>query len=128
MIRKRILVIDDQKEILSLLNDFLSQSGYQVMLCQGAKNILQKIKLFKPDLILLDLLLPDGDGFEICKILSNEPDLRAIPIIVISGFGGSVDVNKAYKLGVVGYFVKPFVLSDLGKEINKVFEGKTPPA
>ena len=127
MIKKRILVVDDQKEILSLLNDFLTKTGFQVMLCKEAKNTLQKIKSFKPDLILLDLLLPDGDGFEICKTVNNDPGVSGIPIIVISGFGGLVDVNKAYKLGVVGYFVKPFVLTDLSREINKVLANKETP-
>ena len=81
---------------------------------------MHSIKSFKPDLILLDLLMPDLGGFEICEILNNDPETHGIPIIIISGFGDSVDIKKAYKLGAVGYFVKPFALSDLCKEINKV--------
>jgi len=120
MIKKRILVVDDQEEILLLLNDYLSNSGFEVTLCKETKNALSLIKSFKPDLILLDLLMPDLNGFEICEILNNDTETCGIPIIIISGFGDLVDVKKAYKLGVVGYFVKPFTLTDLSKKINKV--------
>ncbi len=124
MAKKRILVADDQEEILSLLNDSLSGCGFEVMLCKEAKNVLQSIRSFKPNLILLDLLMPDLGGFEICEILNNDPQTHGIPIIIISGFGDLVDIKKAYKLGAVGYFVKPFALSDLCKEIDKVLANK----
>ena len=124
MVKKRILVADDQEEILALLNDSLSNSGFEIMLCRESKNVLHSIKSFKPDLILLDLLMPDLGGFEICEILNNDPQTHGIPIIIISGFGDLVDIKKAYKLGAVGYFVKPFALSDLRKEIDKVLANK----
>ena len=124
MAKKRILVADDQEEILSLLNDSLTNCGFEITLCKESKNVLHSIKSFKPDLILLDLLMPDLGGFEICEILNNDPQTHGIPIIIISGFGDLVDIKKAYKLGAVGYFVKPFDLSDLCKEINKVIANK----
>jgi len=124
MAKKRVLAADDQEEVLSLLNDYLTKADFEVMLCRESKYVLPKIKSFKPDLILLDLLMPDLGGFEICKILNNDPETRGIPIIIITGFGDLDDVKKAYKLGVVGYFVKPFVLNDLSKEINKAITNK----
>jgi len=124
MSKKRILVADDQEEILSLLKDSLTTSGFDVTLCKESKNILQAIKTFHPDLILLDLLMPELGGFEICEILNNDPLTRGIPIIIVSGFGDLVDVKKAYNLGVVGYFVKPFSLNDLTREINKAIANK----
>ncbi|MDD5119705.1 MAG: response regulator [Candidatus Omnitrophica bacterium] len=124
MPKKRILVVDDQDEILSLLNDSLSNSGFEVVLCRESKDALHLIKSLKPDIILLDLLMPELGGFEICEILNNDPETRGIPIIIISGFGDLVDVKKAYNLGAVGYFVKPFALSDLNKEIHKAITNK----
>jgi DNA-binding response OmpR family regulator len=127
MLKKRILVADDQDEILSLLKDSLSGYDFEVMACKEPKNILSLIKSFKPDLILLDLLMPDLGGFEICEILNNDPETSGIPIIIISGFGDLTDVKKAFKLGAVGYFVKPFALSDLSKEISKAIKNKEKP-
>ncbi|MDD5108404.1 MAG: response regulator [Candidatus Omnitrophica bacterium] len=124
MSKKRIFVVDDQEEILSLLNDSLSECGFEVLTCKEPKKVLSSIKSFKPDLILLDLLMPDLGGFEICEILNNEPETHGIPIIIISGFGDLVDIKKAYKLGAVGYFVKPFSLANLCREISKVIANK----
>ena len=127
MPRKKILVADDQDEILSLLKESLSDYDFEVMVCKEPKNILSLIKSFKPDLILLDLLMPDLGGFEICEILNNDPEANGIPIIIISGFGDLTDVKKAFKLGAVGYFVKPFALNDLTKEISKAINNKEKP-
>ncbi len=124
MSKKRILVVDDQEEVLSLLNDSLTGNGFEVKVCKEPKKVLSSTQSFKPDLILLDLLMPDLGGFEICEILNNDQSTHGIPIIIISGFGDLGDVKKAYKLGVVGYFVKPFALSDLSKEISKVIANK----
>lgn len=124
MAKKRIFVVDDQEQVLSLLNDSLTENGFEAMLCKEPKKVLSSIKSFKPDLILLDLLMPDLGGFEICEILNSDPQTHGIPIIIISGFGDMGDVKKAYKLGVVGYFVKPFALSDLNKEISRVIANK----
>lgn len=124
MSKKRVLVVDDQEEVLSLLNESLTNYGFEAMACKEPKKVLSSIKSFKPDLILLDLLMPDLGGFEICEILNSDPLTHGIPIIIISGFGDLVDIKKAYKLGAVGYFVKPFALSDLCKEISKVITNK----
>lgn len=124
MSKKRVFVVDDQEEVLSLLNDSLTENGFEVAICKESKKVLSSIKSFKPDLILLDLLMPDLGGFDICEILNSDPDSHGIPIIIISGLGDLGDVKKAYKLGVVGYFVKPFALSDLNKEISRVIANK----
>lgn len=122
--KKRIFVVDDQEEVLSLLKDYLSGVGFEVMVCKEPKNVLSSINSFKPELILLDLLMPDLGGFEICEILNNDPQTQGIPIIIISGLGDSVDIKKASKLGVVGYLVKPFSLATLSKEILKALANK----
>jgi DNA-binding response OmpR family regulator len=122
--KKRIFVVDDQEDILSLLNDSLTNSGFEVKACKEPKNVLGLIKSFIPNLILLDLSMPDLDGFEICEILNDDPQTHGIPIIIVSGFGDLVDIKKAYKLGAVGYLVKPFSLDALSKEITKALANK----
>lgn len=122
--KKRIFVVDDQEDVLSLLKDYLTGLSFEVMVCKESKNVLSPINLFKPDLILLDLRMPDLGGFEICEILNNDPQAQNIPIIMISGIGDLVDIKKARKLGVVGYLVKPFSLDSLSKEISQALTNK----
>ena len=124
MPKKKIFIVDDQEDILLLLKDFLASHDFEVMVLKEPKNILNSIILFKPDLILLDLLMPDLGGFEICEILNKNLQTREIPIIIISGLGNLADVKKAYRLGAVGYFVKPFSLSDLFTKITKTINNK----
>ena len=124
MPKKRIFIADDQEDVLALLKDFLTNHDLEVMVLKEPKNILAAIIAFKPDLILLDLLMPDLGGFEICEILNKNLSTREIPIIIISGFGNLVDIKKAYALGAVGYFVKPFSLADLFSKIIKTINNK----
>ena len=124
MAKKRIFIADDQSEVLSLLKDFLTTNNFDVMTCREPKNVLRLIRSFKPQLILLDLLMPDLGGFEVCEILNNEPETRGIPIIVISGLSDSLDIKKAYKLGVVDYLVKPFSLDSMLKKISQAITNK----
>ena len=124
MIKKKIFIADDQEDILSLLKDFLTNHNFEVMVLKEPKNILALIINFKPDLILLDLLMPDLDGYEICEILNKNSATCEIPIIIITGFGNLGDIKKAYSLGAVGYCVKPFALDDLLNKITKTINNK----
>ncbi len=124
MAKKKIFIADDQEDILSLLKEFLTNHDFEVMILKEPKNILSAVISFKPDLILLDLLMPDLGGFEICEILNKNLETREIPIIIITGFGNLADVKKAYSLGAVGYFVKPFSLEDLFAKITKTITNK----
>ena len=124
MPKKKIFIADDQTDILSLLKDFLTAHDFEVMILKEPKNILSSIISFKPDLILLDLLMPDLGGFEVCEILNKNLHTREIPIIIISGLGDLADIKKAYSLGAVGYFVKPFSLNDLFTKIMKTITNK----
>ena len=110
--------------MLSLLKNSLSGYGFEVSVCKEPKDAVRTIKSFAANLILLDLLMPNLGGFEICEILNNDPQTRSIPIIIISRFGDLIDIKKSYKLGAVGYFVKPFALGDLSKEITKAIINK----
>ena len=124
MSKKKVLIADDQEDVLLVLKDFLVGHDFEIMIIKEPKNILASIISFKPDLILLDLLMPDLGGFEICEILNKDLQTREIPIIIISGFGDATDIKKAYSLGAVGYLVKPFALGTLFTEITKIITNK----
>jgi len=127
MPKKKVFVADDREEVLSMLKDLLTSKGYEVMVSKDPKNLIKSIKDFKPHLILLDLLMPDLDGFEICRILNNDPEAQTIPIIIMSGLSDLVDIKRAYALGVVGYLVKPFDLNIVAAEIEKAIANKEGP-
>lgn len=124
MPKKRIFVADDRAEVLSMLQDALTAKGFEVKTSKDPKEMVKIIKIFQPHLILLDLLMPDLDGFEICQILNNDPETQGIPIIIMSGLGDPVDIKKAYKLGVVDYFTKPFALDAIVAKIEKAIANK----
>jgi len=127
MPKKRVFVADDREEVLFMLKDLLTSKGYEVMASKDPKNLIKSIKDFKPHLILLDLLMPDLDGFEVCRILNNDPEAQTIPIIIMSGLSDLVDIKRAYALGVVGYLIKPFDLNTVAVEIEKAIANKEGP-
>jgi len=125
--KKKIFVADDQEEVLSMLKDFLASKSYEVAGSKDPKQLVELVKNFNPDLILLDLLMPDLDGFEICRILNNDPEAQAIPIIIMSGLSDLVDIKRAYQLGGVGYLIKPFNMKVVLAEIEKAISNKENP-
>jgi len=101
----KVLIVDDEFGILRLLSEIVESIGHQAFLCSSASTVLRFIKKEKPDLILLDVQLPDGDGIELLKkIKKSNPEL---PVIIVTGYG-SVDIaEKARKFGADEYFLKP---------------------
>lgn len=127
MPKKRIFVADDKEDVLSMLQDALTAKGFEVKISKDPKEMIKLIKIFQPQLILLDLLMPDLDGFDICQILNDDPETRGIPIIIMSGLGDPVDIKRAYKLGVVDYFTKPFGIDAIVAKIEKAIANKEKP-
>jgi DNA-binding response OmpR family regulator len=122
--KKRIFIADDDEVILTSLKKLLVLSGFEVETTQKAKDIISKIKVFKPDVILLDLVMPNLGGMEVCEMLNQDKQTCGIPIIVVSGLSKLIDQKKAYRLGVIGYFTKPYDFPKLLKEINKAIAYK----
>ncbi|MFQ5681100.1 MAG: PleD family two-component system response regulator [Candidatus Omnitrophota bacterium] len=118
--KKRVFIAEDDESGLLSLKKLLSLSGFEVEGTPHPKEVLSKIKSFKPDVILLDLLMPDLGGLEICQMLNDDKETVGIPIIVVSALAGYADIKQAYKLGVVGYVTKPYDYPNLIQEINKV--------
>ena len=116
--KKRIFIADDDEVVLESLKKLLELSDFAVGATLNSKEVITKIKSFKPDLILLDLLMPNPGGFEICQMLNSDKETSDIPIIVISALGGQADIKKAYRLGVIGYITKPYDFQFLLGEIR----------
>lgn len=104
---QRILVVDDDKTNLALLNSILSPD-YSIIVARDGHEALARVTESLPDLILLDVLMPGMNGFDVIKCLKNDPATRRIPVIFITGLDSEADEEKGLKLGAVDYIAKPF--------------------
>ncbi|MDP3882665.1 MAG: response regulator [Candidatus Staskawiczbacteria bacterium] len=103
---KKILIVEDDAFLRDLINKKLSSAGFEVSEAIDGEKGLEKTKEEKPDLILLDLLLPTIDGFEVLAKLKESQDTSAIPVIVLSNLGQKEDVDKGLSLGATDYLIK----------------------
>ncbi len=102
-----ILVVDDIPNNVSVLFSFLSKSGFKVLIAQDGKRALQTAEQAHPDLILLDVMMPGLDGFEVCKILKSQEHTKDIPVIFMTALVDTVDKLKGFQLGATDYLTKP---------------------
>ncbi|OQW91213.1 MAG: hybrid sensor histidine kinase/response regulator, partial [Beggiatoa sp. IS2] len=103
-----LLIVDDILENVSLLFDFLTEKNFTVLVAQNGKGAIQKAEYAQPDLILLDVMMPDIDGFEVCHILKSRESTKAIPIIFMTALTEMVDKVRGFNLGAADYITKPF--------------------
>jgi diguanylate cyclase (GGDEF)-like protein len=120
MANAKILVVDDDRLNLTLMTDILKGEGYTVYPFDNGGSILEMAYLIKPEVILLDIILPDIDGFEICKMLKNDIQTQDIPIVMITGRTHSSDVKKALELGAFDYIKKPIDEVELAARVKSV--------
>jgi diguanylate cyclase (GGDEF)-like protein len=103
-----ITIVDDNPTNLKVLFNFLNESGFKVLVAKDGLSAIDKIKQASPDLILLDVMMPGIDGFEVCKRLKAEEGVKEIPVIFMTALSESVDKLKGLELGAVDYITKPF--------------------
>lgn len=103
-----ILIVDDNPANLGVLSDALDQAGYEVWVAKSGKVALERVKFAQPDLILLDVMMPEMDGFETCSQLQTNPETQPIPIIFMTALSDTENKLKGFSLGAVDYITKPF--------------------
>ena len=117
---KKILVADDRPEVVELVRVTLEGEDYQIVDASDGQEILKRVRLEKPDLILLDVVMPKMDGFEVCRRLKKDPDIKEIPIILLTAQAQEEDKEKGRKVGARDYITKPFSPSALLIKIKEV--------
>lgn len=105
----RILIVDDVEANRFVLRDIVLEMGYQPILTENGIQALKMIEHIKPQLIILDVAMPEMDGYEVCQYLKENPETRDIPIVFISAFDNPEDVVKGFSLGGEDYITKPFI-------------------
>jgi len=116
----KILVIDDEPEITDIVETFLTESGYTVEVENTAKNALEKARKFNPEVILLDIMMPDVDGYNVCQEIKNDPALAHIPVIFLTGKDRNDDMGRSFKAGGDMFIKKPFSCERLLEIVNIV--------
>jgi len=120
-LNNKIVVIDDEEDIRELLYYNLTKEGYKVILASDGNEGLKIIRDQKPDLIILDLMLPGLDGLDLCRIIKNDKDLFNIPIIMLTAKGEEEDIINGLELGADDYITKPFSVYVLIARVKTVF-------
>ena len=105
---KRILVVEDQEDNRQILRDLLTNAGYEMLVAEDGVQAVEQTEKHRPDLILMDIQLPVLDGYEATRRLKANPELKAIPIIVVTSYALSGDEEKARAAGCDAYVAKPF--------------------
>jgi len=108
MVAMKMLVVEDELEIAELLRFHLQREGFDVRVTQSGRTALTQVETNPPDLILLDLMLPDLDGLEVCRRLKRRNESRQIPILIVSAKGEEADIVAGIELGADDYITKPF--------------------
>ncbi len=105
---KKILIVEDEEDIVELLTYNLSKNGFQVSSVSQGEEAVRSVRQNKPDLILLDLMLPGLDGMDVCRLLKRESSTRHIPIVMVTAKGDEADIVSGLELGADDYVTKPF--------------------
>jgi two-component system alkaline phosphatase synthesis response regulator PhoP len=120
MSKGKILVVDDEIYIVHILDFSLGMEGYEVVTALDGEQALHKVKSDRPDLVVLDIMMPKLDGYETCKILKNDPETKNIPVILLSAKGRNVDQKMGFQVGADDYITKPFSPRKLVERINMI--------
>lgn len=116
----KILVIDDESEITQIIEAFLQNAGYEVATENSSVVGIELAKQFKPDLVLLDIMMPNMDGYEICDELKKSSETRTVPVIFLTGKDSRDDKGKSFQVGGDMFVKKPFSCERLLEIINIV--------
>jgi two-component system, OmpR family, alkaline phosphatase synthesis response regulator PhoP len=108
MAGEKILVVDDHPDIIALLEESFKLRGYTVISASNGHEALAKVYQEQPDLVLLDIMMPMFNGYEICRTLKSNEETKHIPIIFITANGKQADIERGFELKADGYVVKPF--------------------
>ena len=121
---KKILVCDDEPYILMALTDAVEMEGYECVTAVNGREAVEKAKQEIPDLILLDIMMPYKDGYEVCAELKEDPQTRDIPVIMLTAKSQQVDIQRGKEVGADDYITKPFRPSTLRKKFNEVLDAR----
>jgi len=120
--QKKVLIVDDEQDLVDVFSVRIEVNGFDVVTASDGQEALEKIKNEKPDLILLDLMLPKVNGYEVCRMTKFDDNTRDIKVIVLSALNEPKDREKALEAGADAVFIKPFDLDLLVTKIRDLLK------
>jgi DNA-binding response OmpR family regulator len=117
---KRVLIVDDEPNIVTSLEFLLEDAGLQVQSAGNGQQALERVAAFHPDLVLLDVMMPLLNGYEVCQRLKSDPATRGIRVLMLSAKGCAAEVAKGLELGADAYMTKPFATRDLLAKVGEL--------
>lgn len=121
----KILIVEDEPNIILPLRFTLEQKGYEVLAAGSGEEALTQITALKPDLVLLDIMLPGMDGYEVCQRIRENPESQGTKIIFLSAMGREMDVAKGISMAADAYIIKPFSIFDVIAKIGELLAPET---
>jgi PleD family two-component response regulator len=116
--RGKILIVDDTVSVINMIKTALSNESYQILIATSGENAIKSAKIAQPDLILLDILMPEMDGYEACRRLKSDEETKDIPVLFMSALTEVFDKVKAFNLGAVDYVTKPLNVEELQARVH----------
>ena len=119
---KEILIVDDEPNVVVPIQFLMEQQGYRAMIAERGEGALNLIYHYKPDLVILDIMLPGMDGYEVCEIVRLNPNYRDVKIIFLTAKGREVEIAKGLALGADAYITKPYLNAALVAKVKELLE------
>jgi DNA-binding response OmpR family regulator len=116
----RVLIVEDEPSIVLSLEFLLQRHGYETAVATDGEEALALVRRLRPDVVLLDVMMPKRNGYEVCRAIKADPELAAIPVVMVSARGQEVEVMKGLEIGASAYITKPFGNAELLEAIRAV--------
>ena len=124
---KKIIIVEDQPDVADLLEEMLSMDGYQLSKIHSSTGALGVIRAEKPDVVLLDIMMPDVSGLEVLRFMQREPGLQQIPVVIVSAKTLPADIRTGLDAGATAYLTKPVDVNKLRRTVARVIRAAEDP-
>lgn len=122
--KPQVLIVEDEPHIVLSLEFLLQRAGYDTVAVADGEEGLALVRRLRPDVVLLDVMLPRRNGYEVCQAIKADPELRTIPVVMLSARGQEVEVLKGLELGAAAYVTKPFGNAEILEAIRAVLAAR----
>jgi two-component system, OmpR family, alkaline phosphatase synthesis response regulator PhoP len=122
MRRKKILIADDNENIREALTSILEDEGHSLWIAKNGAEALEKVREISPDILILDVMMPEMSGYDVCRAVKNDPDLKKTFILMLSAKGQAAEQEQGKENGADDYIVKPFSPTDILARIKKLLD------
>ena len=119
---KRVLIVDDEPNIVISLEFLMKREGFAVSVARDGEEALERIRAERPDLVILDVMMPKLNGFEVCETVRTDPQLAAVRILMLTAKGREAEMRKGISLGADAYIAKPFSTRDLVEQVKSLLD------